>query len=211
MSKFDNNFVFPSVVSTIEVSEDISNFFEYIKTLEFIRLYPDPNEKNKMYSTENFNLLESIPKLKTIILNYFNEYKNSVLKLSNTNFDISTSWSMKINNNSYSHVHKHDNSYYSGVLYLSDHPDDSYGELIFYNFNIIPKQFLVLPENENSFLNDTWTLKPKKNLLIFFPSYLMHRVSIHYDSNPRYSIAFNIIPTGEFGRGDSSLNIQKIV
>lgn len=210
MIEFNNNLVFPSIVSTVKITEDISSFFEQVKQFEFIRLHPDLNEKNQMYSTDNLNILESIPELKKILLKYFNEYKNNVLKVPDTSFDITTSWGMKICKNSYTHIHNHSNSFYSGVLYLSDHPNDGCGELSFYDLNIIPKQFLVVSEDPDSFLNDTWSIIPEKNMLIFFPSYLMHRVSVHYDESPRYSIAFNIIPVGKYGRGDSFVNIKNI-
>jgi hypothetical protein len=210
MTEFINNLIFPSVVSTVKIEEEMSYFLEKVKQFEFVRLHPDLNEQNYMYSTDNLNILDSIPELKKILLKYFTEYKNNILKVPEINFDITTSWSMKICKNSYSHVHNHSNSFYSGVLYLTDHPSDSCGELVFYDFNIIPKQILVVSEDPDSFLNDMWSISPEKNMLIFFPSYLMHRVSVHYDENPRYSIAFNIIPVDKYGRGDSSVNIKNI-
>ena len=51
-----------------------------------------------------------------------------------------------------------------------------------------------------------WFVKPKKNLLLFFPSYLWHAVMNNTSDNPRHSLAFNFIPIGEYGVSDSTYN-----
>ena len=49
----------------------------------------------------------------------------------------------------------------------------------------------------------SFELKPEKNKLIFFPSYLRHKIKIHKGDTVRYSLAFNIIPIGDVGYYDS--------
>ena len=40
-------------------------------------------------------------------------------------------------------------------------------------------------------------------MIIFFPSYMCHKVCEHKDDTLRHSLAFNIMPTGIVGEGDS--------
>ena len=74
----------------------------------------------------------------------------------------------------------------------------------YYNFlnkNMSTKNKTKLKGGEfllkESLSNEIFT--PEEGLLIIFPSYLEHRVLPQEDLPPRYSIAFNIIPKGEFG------------
>ena len=50
----------------------------------------------------------------------------------------------------------------------------------------------------------TWDIKPKKNMLIFFPSYLEHSILDNKSKRPRHSLAFNLIPIGKYGSSDST-------
>ena len=40
-------------------------------------------------------------------------------------------------------------------------------------------------------------------MLILFPSYVYHEVALHREDIDRHSLAFNIVPTGLYGNGDS--------
>ena len=49
---------------------------------------------------------------------------------------------------------------------------------------------------------------PHKNQLILFPSYLKHRICEQKSDKTRYSLAFNIVPIGGYGYGDSQYNTE---
>ena len=51
-----------------------------------------------------------------------------------------------------------------------------------------------------------WTITPEDNDLILFFSQLRHKIMRNESTNDRYSLAFNTIPKGPFGEGDSFLN-----
>jgi hypothetical protein len=53
-------------------------------------------------------------------------------------------------------------------------------------------------------------IEPEKNLLVFFPSVLRHRVSKYSGKDNRYSLAFNLFPTGKIGNGDSSIDFDNL-
>ena len=54
-------------------------------------------------------------------------------------------------------------------------------------------------------------IKPTNKSLIFFPSFLAHRVTTHHSKRPRHSIAFNIIPINHYGNDDSSYDTEWII
>ena len=45
-------------------------------------------------------------------------------------------------------------------------------------------------------------------MLLFFPSYLWHTILNNHSDKPRYSLAFNLIPLGHYGSGDSTYNTE---
>lgn len=197
--------LFPSTVGVNFISEDLSNLNQ-IKNLKF-EATEATSETNNCLTSESRHIFLNFQEEKNIIISYFNKFKNDVLKFETTNFEITTSWATKLTNNSSSQFHLHKNSYYSGVLYLES--VENGGEIEFDGVGLKPDSFMVnSPTEYNIFNYGTWHLKPQKNLIIFFPSYLRHRIKPYFGNNPRYSIAFNIVPVGEYGGGDSSVNIS---
>ena len=55
-----------------------------------------------------------------------------------------------------------------------------------------------------------WEFNPEPKQLIFFPSYLEHQVMKHTIDKIRCSLAFNIMPMGKWGDGDSTFDTQWI-
>src|SRR5690606_21718553 len=104
--------------------------------------------------------------------------------------------------------HRHDNSYISGSLYLSEGSP----------FNILnPHQgglFGLMPRvrredvEENYRSWDSFNINPKPGRLVLFPSGLQHCVLPSQSQEKRYSIAFNAIPLGRIGIPTSLIEIQ---
>lgn len=210
MTYLVNNFnvfpLFPAVISVCSIAEDIS-LLESIKQTDFTAVYEE--DINRVAISTTLDLLDEYTAEKHLLLDYFNRFKNSVLRLDSTEFDISSSWATRVSANINTKLHNHRNSFYSGVLYLDDLV--SGGELQLTNSNINSLNFLTSPPSEyNIFNHEIFDIKPQKNRLIFFPSQLQHRITKHYMSDYRYSIAFNIVPVGNFGRRDSKINMQLI-
>ena len=55
-----------------------------------------------------------------------------------------------------------------------------------------------------------WQFNPEPKQLILFPSYLQHQVMLQDNDETRCSLAFNIMPIGHWGDGDSALDTQWI-
>jgi uncharacterized protein (TIGR02466 family) len=197
--------LFPSTFGATIITEDLSNLNQ-IKNLKFEETEA-ASATNNCYTSESRRVFSNLPEEKNIIMSYFNKFKNDVLRFETTNFEMTTSWATKLTNNASSQFHLHKNSYYSGVVYLES--VENGGEIEFDGVGLKPDSFMVnSPTEYNTFNYGTWHVKPQKNLIIFFPSYLRHRIKPYFGSNPRYSIAFNIVPVGEYGGGDSSVNIS---
>jgi hypothetical protein len=201
-------FAYPLIITQLE--ENLDSYFKTLKNVEYDIITENGETEihgNNWYISKNFYILD-IPELlnlKTRILSIFDNIKNQVLSYEDTNFKISTSWMTKVKNNSSSHFHNHQNSFFSGVLYFEDYGDlKSFIE--FKSFNRL-SQISPCPPIENNFFNSSsWKVETKKNKLIFFPSELQHRVLVgNSEKEERYSLAFNIVPCGKIGQKDSTI------
>lgn len=210
---YDTMNILPLFSSPVFVSDIEENLDALEELKEKSKFEPTHSSLGNGYAYNSYisvsrNVLEDYPKETEIIMSYFNSYKNDVLKYYSTQFRITTSWMTKIEHQGFSQFHCHRNSYFSGILYLDG--DEKTGPLILNsnfgkNLNTID---IEEPFESNLFNSTTWSLLPKKNTMIIFPSYLYHKIGYHSSENERYSIAFNLFPDGEFGAGDSYLNIS---
>jgi len=196
--------LFPSPLGIIDIIEDCSNLKKIITNYDF---EPTTGSTSKAcFITKDLNILESFPKEKNIILNYFEIYKNYVLKLDNQKFKMTTSWGTKTEPGGYSQFHNHQNCTYSGVFYFDEM---SGGNIEFESYGIYPQQILLNnPTEWNTFNSKSWMLTSKKNMLLLFPSYLYHRITENTSLKNRYSLAFNFFPIESFGVKDSFINIS---
>ena len=152
---------------------------------------------NTLQVSKDRRILEKYPILKEILLNKFYGFiKESNLNYNNK-FDISTSWLTKSENKQQCVKHSHKNCFYSGVYYYGDRYDSNCGDLILITPLNALTDFVLQPENE-------FGINPQPGGVIFFPSYIQHKFNSNYSNNPRYSLAFNIVPLGFYGEGDSS-------
>lgn len=207
MSDFEVLPVFPSVISAVKISEDLTDFWNISQTIDFFRSHAD--DTHLVYSSKNMKILDDNIEIKRIMLKYFYEFKNKILRLESTDFDITTSWITKTESDGFCQYHCHRNSYYSGVLYndSTDHRDS--GNLLFTDSGVKEESILVNEPTESNILNSKrLVIEPEKNLLIFFPSNLRHRISRYTGKDPRYSLAFNLFPIGKIGNGDSTLDLN---
>jgi uncharacterized protein (TIGR02466 family) len=209
MPEFEVLPVFPSVVSATKISEDITALWNLSDSIEYN--LSDADDTQLVYASKNLHLLETLPDIKKIILDYFYNFKNTVLKLDTTNFEITTSWMTKTEPNGFCQYHRHRNSYYSGVLYSSKTNSVDSGNLMFTDDGIKQDSMLINTPSEWNILNSNRiVIEPDANLLIFFPSALRHRISRYTGTENRYSLAFNLFPVGNLGKGDSSIKLELI-
>jgi uncharacterized protein (TIGR02466 family) len=185
----------------------------YIKTLNYINdseikdiLKNCKLQKYSITQKNNFNCSKtsldtkildsnSFKKLKQIIYTEFNFFKNNILKYTNTDFKITTSWITKTEKNNFSLIHNHQNSMFSGVFYvdINENQDNISFE------NVYKPSFFVEPNEYNIYNSCEQKIIVKNKTLIIFPSEVHHNILKNEMKKDRYSIAFNIIPNGKFG------------
>lgn len=160
------------------------------------------NDKNANLTSEERDVLkkDKLNFLKRMILDKFNELNNEIFKYDNE-FIITTSWFTHTKNDKFGNFHNHSNSMFSGVFYFTD--DNS--SIKFQNFNK-NTSFNIIPKEFNVYNSSSWEVKPPKGTILLFPSELYHYVNI--SNNDRKSLAFNIVPVGEYGGGDSKVNVE---
>lgn len=187
-------------------SLDINKALEYVQTLDM-----DKDEvENGGYTTKTQRILdESIftevkKEIEVLAKEYVTTQGHIVEEVS-----IASSWGNTLSHDEVVRPHSHPNSYVSGVFYLT-----AGAPLNFHNPLKTEDLFTFRPVVEWDGNNPhTWQvvhLETQPGWCFFFPSQIKH----HVDSNTsdyRYSIAFNTVPTGEFGNSTTHLNITNLV
>tara|TARA_X000000368_G_scaffold158496_1_gene124868 strand:- start:1659 stop:2333 length:675 start_codon:yes stop_codon:yes gene_type:complete len=168
------------------------------------------DDDKELAREDNFRILEKYPRINDILLNKFKIAAKEFLGLTETDFIVSTSWLTKTEPGSESQYHAHKNSFYSGVYYYDEYTDKS-GDIEFRSPLDSMQSYYIEPEAHHITNASSWKLPAQKNILLFFPSYLEHRVCLNESDKVRHSLAFNIIPYGFYGVGDSTVDTQWIM
>lgn len=148
--------------------------------------------------SSNRNILNNHIDLKSYLINFSRSCILDIYEYS-TDIQITTSWFTRTFPNGYAKNHSHCNSWFSAVVYFDEYNDDS-NKLI---LNTDSPRILVNKSSDNIFNGYSLTVPPEKNLIVLFPSELRHETTINKSKNIRYCLAFNIMPKGSSGIGDS--------
>ena len=143
--------------------------------------------------------------LKDELMKEFYLFINEIMHYSNK-FEITTSWFTKTIKNESSAFHNHNNCMLSGILYLQT--DENTGKIGFQNFN--DKRYKLVPDEHTVTNSDAIYYIPNDGLLLLFPSEVHHKVEKNESDIERYSLAFNLMPTGLIGQplSDSHMKIK---
>lgn len=120
-------------------------------------------------------------------------------------YNIFTSWMTKTAIG-YRHGldHMHCNSFYSGILYLTDNASP----IIFRHPMPWRWSSGLDDKNDGMVKSNQFVMSPMKGDIVLFPSHVHHLIMPHKDPQVRYSIAFNIHPIGQYGARDSTINVS---
>ena len=143
--------------------------------------------------------------LKDELMKAFYSFASDVMRYSNK-FEITTSWFTKSIPGQSSSSHNHDNCMYSAVLYLQT--SENCGNILFKSF--ANKRYYLVKNDYNLYNSTEWEVKPVDGLLVIFPSEIYHQILENKSDTTRYSLAFNLAPTGVIGNSytDSHLKIK---
>lgn len=196
--KFKKMEIFPtSIYSFFLNDKDLLNRIKFkVEHLNFV-----PNRVN-FYTTTVLNDLED-EDFKSLH-NWFNSCIENVKldqKLPLDKIVITQSWANRTNFKEFHQAHKHANSFLSGVFYLST-SETGYTWFSrknkWYDFFLLKPGYSYPTGNERMYYKE----RPEIGKLILFPSNITHSVEEHEDpTTPRYSIAFNTFPEGNFEKG----------
>ena len=180
--------IFPSSVYAMYLKDDVSEFFNSIVGSINFGTYGTDNP----HTVSKFTLLDDYPEMKKLFTDVSLQVLSEVAGAKK--IKMTTSWLTAIEPDETPVMHRHTNSWFSGVYYFQDSP---YTGLEFKN----PIERDIDLVAKGSLLN--WRLQPKKNMLIIFPSYLHHKIEKNTFDEVRHSLAFNVMPDGATGDVDS--------
>jgi len=195
--------IFPQAVlglSKVEVDHD--KVLKYIENIELKKTNSLIDGEADTYISKNKNIFEGLPFLKNEIYMQIKHYLNNVMQFK-MDFQFTTSWVTKTEPNGYCQKHLHQNSFLSGVYY----PIGNEG----FNIKFYKEEyFWGVRATVNNDLNADWyNINIAENsILILFPSNLRHSIEKNLSDKMRYSIAFNTLPLGVIGTGDSKINFK---
>jgi len=199
--------LFPEVVYTkilTSVSdEELKELLDITRNLQYVKSGHFNKEKNSSASKDLYLFdREEYKNISLKIMDEFNEFKDDVLNYHSNKFIYTTSWATKTEPWETSEWHNHHNCLYSGVFYLLTGKDT--GNLMFQDFN--KKNLSINPSSYNEYNSVSWQIEPKDKMLVLFPSHLYHKIDTNRNIDKgRVSLAFNFLPVGNVGGGDSQL------
>ena len=193
--------LFASTLFSLQIDEDTDELKED-KTFTISQKYQDKHGKQPS-SERDFRVLQKYPRVNDILLDSWNAIAKDVLFYPQ-DFIITTSWFTKVLDGDESHAHLHKNSFYSGVYYFDEYTEDS-AVIEFYSPTLPFSDYHFEPTQYNVVNSTSWQIKPQKNKLILFPSFVNHKILTN-KGGPRRSLAFNIAPIGVYGEGDSLID-----
>ena len=162
-----------------------------------------PTQARFMNGPEKYRILEKYPDVRNTLMGYVRHAFHTMSY--SCRFDISTSWLTINKKGEHVQLHDHKNSFWSAVYYYGHYGDkNNGGELDI--INPLPDLSSYRPnmKNANKFTTPCAKIIPERKDLIIFPSYLQHSVNPVRGDMPRKSLAFNIVPIGNFGDADST-------
>lgn len=188
--------IFPTTVGVTEMPFDIT---ELLDGVEWEGTQPDYQSAFKSYASADLHILNSHREMKAALEDEMTYFAQSTYGAP-VQLRITTSWLTRTDPGGFSQVHCHYNSLFSGVWYPTHSSPIRF---------VRPQSggLWPTPPPEHGTLPGRTTAEftPEPNMLILFPSTLSHQVTLNKDSAPRYSLAFNTFPRGEFGNNDSAL------
>ena len=176
----------------LDIKNDLTLKFKKEKFTSF--------EEGSHLISQNLNILKKYKNLNKEINRAIDATLKERLMLKNIKYRIFSSWLTKSEPKTFSESHSHSNSWLSGIYYPKGDPGFSVKF-----FNDITTQFSTTPTEYNIYNSAAWTIIPQDNYLILFFSQLRHKIMPNNSTKDRFSLAFNILPQGQFGEIDSQV------
>ena len=154
--------------------------------------------------TKNQNILDLEPDLKNVLVDYSSSCLKGIVGY-DTDIQITTSWFTKTERNGFCTGHVHQNSWWSGVVFFEEYYAGSSPLQFTGTYDQISPMKFLQPNYLNS---SSWQIQPSRGMLVMFPSNVWHEVIKSGNVKTRYSLAYNVMPKGTVGLGDSTYQYQ---
>lgn len=162
------------------------------------------NKGNKISVSSNVLAASEMSLLHTWLLGCISEYSEKIIKAnSDVQLKITQSWFNYSEPGEWHHRHAHQNSYLSGVFYISTNPKD---HIMFYSYK--NQQIKIHPTEWNLYNAETWWLNAITGRLLLFPSSLEHSVPNVEGDKTRVSMSFNTFPVGLLGNMNDNNGLE---
>ena len=202
--KYDVEELFPTPLIKIKVEENTEQ-------LKLISDCTTSSIDNNGQFLGNMRVLEEHPNIRDLLLSKFSYVAEEYLQYKKRKYIITTSWITYTKKGGQSSNHNHRNSFWSGVYYFQDdYPKGSAHLKLNSPISGLGDVFFAKNDCQEICANNSEVvnIQPESKMLILFPSYLKHEVSIHQIDKKRLSLAFNIMPVGRWGESDSSIDLS---
>lgn len=195
--------LFPIPVMVNHIPEELSKIVPWFYTNEMLGS-EEVDTQNYGQRSKNSYILDE-PECKDLgnyILNLTNQFADQ-LGYKYNSYRFSQSWISVKQPNQHHQRHVHPNSIISGVLFFGESSKET-PAISFHPAEVaINLPYIDIDkERNNPNKKYSWTgfsINFEPGLLLLFPSHLHHQVPINTTNKPRYSLAFNIVPTQGLG------------
>ena len=187
--------LFPIAISVHDIEP---NFTEQDKL--FINQCLNDQYENTGNTTSNETyVLDKLPNLKEKLMEKVRfHFYDSLKHVKESEIYITQSWLNLTKKDQFHHTHKHPNSILAGVFYLQTVDDDC----ISFDNTLRVDQVRPSIESFNSWNSSLYNQPVHRNMLVIFPSSLMHNVPTVKSDQVRISLAFNTFVKGVLGKDD---------
>ena len=189
--------LFVSPVSIFNLDLDTAKVLKVLKKSNWMEAV---HKQENLYTSPH-HILSKLPQLSKEIHKASEYYSENVFQMEGKG-RVGNSWGVRAAPGGYSTLHYHSNSWFSGSYYPETNPSFA---IRFNNPHKFPWD--GVRKAYNTYNSGSWTIQPRANQLVLFPSLLSHEICLNDSAQDRYSIAFNIVPTGKFGYDDSMVTL----
>ena len=204
MIKAEVNGIFPVPVYRAKLERKFTTqelrFVEEMKTKCIVNAGNITSKDN--YVLNNPSLITLKKEMDLFIEDYFSKVLLTPKTISPY---ITQSWLNYTETKGYHHVHSHQNSYLSAVLYIN--ADKAHDKITLEHGRY--DQIKLPTTGWNTFNSETWFYTVGSGDIVMFPSRLSHLVTEKKEKNTRVSLSFNVFVKGNLGKPGSltELNI----
>jgi uncharacterized protein (TIGR02466 family) len=191
--------LFPKTIGVDVVDSLTDEMIEYSKKYSMLT----DGESGSLSQNQNVLDDEVFAAVKTEILAKADEFAKTVFGHIYDDLAISNSWLNIVEKDQQINLHKHTNSYLSGVFYLTDGSPFTF-------YNVGNEAFHFQPESlnpNNPRVANSFNVNPSRGVVLLFPSTMYHMVQRSDEDKERISLAFNIIPKGTIGSETNQIKL----